>query len=73
MSFEAWEHRAGYNEITDEHIKFVAIELRKMGATKISYMQFSNACHTCGIDSDNFTQEDFKKLEEYLNVVICFD
>lgn len=74
MSFEAWElaaiDRAGYNGITDEHIELVANELRKIGATVISYTQFSNACMRCGINPDIFTQEDLVKLEEYLNEVI---
>ena len=71
MSFEAWElaaiDRAGYNGITDEHIELVANELRRIGATEISYTQFSNACMNYGINPDNFTQEDFDKLETTLN------
>lgn len=70
MSFEAWElaaiDRAGYNGITDEHIELVANQLRKTGAT-VSYTQFSNACMSCGINPDNFTQEDFDKLDKTLN------
>jgi hypothetical protein len=71
MSFTPWElaaiDRAGYNGITDEHIHLVAEELLKTGKTNISYAQFCDACSKCGIDPNNFKQEDLERLEEYLN------
>ena len=70
MDFNPWElaaiDRAGYNGITNEHIELVAKELKRTGMTEISYEQFSNACMRCGIDADNFTQDDLVELERKL-------
>lgn len=58
---------AGYNGIRDEHINRVAKSLLATGLTKIDRDTFEYHCRKCGIDSDNFTQEDLDRLQEKLN------
>ncbi len=71
MRFEPWMlaamDDAGFNGITDEHIRRVAGELQKIGQAYIDRQTFDRACYTAGVDSENFTQEDLEKLEDVLN------
>lgn len=59
--------RAGYNGITDEHIRAVAEELLKIGQYEIDRQTFERACGRCLIDPSCFTQEDLQRLEDVLN------
>lgn len=59
--------RAGYNGITDEHIRDVAEELSKIGQCDIDRKTFERACGRCLIDPNCFTQEDLQRLEDALN------
>ena len=59
--------QAGYNGITDMHINAVASEILKTGLTLVSREDFNVACYRCGINPDNFTQDDLDALEERLN------
>ena len=69
--FKAWQlaaiDGAGYNGICDEHIERVASSLLFTGETEIDRSTFEYHCHKCGIDPDNFTQEDLERLQENLN------
>ena len=58
---------AGYNGIRDEHIDRVAESLLSTGLTEIDRSTFDYHCHKCGVDPDNFTQEDLDRLQEKLN------
>lgn len=59
--------RAGFNGIRDEHIEAVVEELLNTGLTEIDWETFCDACHSCGIDPNNFTQDDLDSLQEALN------
>ena len=69
--FEPWQlaaiDDAGYNGIREEHIKKVANSLLTTGLTEIDRATFDYHCRKCGIDPDNFTQEDLDALEAILN------
>lgn len=69
--FKTWElmamDRAGYNGITDEHIRDVANALLETGKTEIDRKTFDRACSRCMIDPTCFTQEDLERLQEALN------
>lgn len=69
--FEPWQlamiDEAGYNGIRDEHIEKVANSLLSSGFTGFDRETFESHCHKCGIDPDNFTDEDLEKLKEKLN------
>jgi len=71
MGFEAWQlgliDEAGYNGVCSEHITRVAEELRATGLSSIDRSTFENACYSCCIDPDNFTQSDLEELERALN------
>lgn len=71
MTYEPWMlaaiDQAGYNGIRDEHIIAVANELLKTGRSSISRADFDRACSRCGINPNNFTQQDLNTLEDYLN------
>ena len=71
MGFEPWMlaamDDAGFNGITDEHIRRVAGELQKIGRAYIDRQTFDRACYAAGVDPENFTQEDLEKLEDVLN------
>ena len=71
MGFEPWMlaamDDAGFNGITDEHIRRVAGELQKIGWADIDLQTFDRACYAAGIDPENFTQEDLNELEDVLN------
>ena len=71
MRYEPWMlaamDQAGYNGITDMHINAVASEILKTGLTQVSREDFNVACYRCGINPDNFTQDDLDALEERLN------
>ena len=58
---------AGYNGIRDEHIEKVADRLLATGQTEIDRATFNDACRSCGIRSDLFTQDDLERLQERLN------
>lgn len=66
--FEPWQlamiDEAGYNGIRDKHIDQVATSLLGTGLTEIDRSTFDRHCRLCGIDSDNFTQEDLDNLSE---------
>ena len=69
--FEPWQlamiDEAGYNGIRDEHIEKVAESLLATGLTEIDRSTFERHCYKCGINPDNFTQEDLDRLEIRLN------
>ena len=71
MMFEPWQlamiDDAGYNGIRDEHIDRVAESLLATGLTEIDRATFDYHCHKCGIDPNNFTQDDLDRLQERLN------
>ena len=71
MHYEPWMlaamDQAGCNGITDMHINAVASEILKTGLTQVSREDFNVACYRCGINPDNFTQDDLDALEERLN------
>ena len=58
---------AGYNGIRDEHIDRVAESLLSTGLTEIDRATFDYHCYKCGIDPNNFTQENLERLQEKLN------
>lgn len=69
--FDAWQlamiDEAGYNGINDEHISRLVQSLESTGQTYINSDTFERHCYKCGIDPDNFSQEDLAKLEQRLN------
>lgn len=71
MYYEPWMlaamDQAGYNGITDDHINAVANEILKTGITQVSRRDFESACRRCGVNPDNFTQNDLDALENQLN------
>lgn len=72
MGFEPWMlaamDDAGFNGITDEHIRRVAGELQKIGQAYIDRQAFGRACCAAGVDPENFMQEDLDELAEVLNM-----
>lgn len=71
MSFEPWMlaamDQAGYNGIRKDHIEAVAQELWQIGSSEITYPIFCTACCRCGVDPEQFTQENLDQLEALLN------
>lgn len=69
--FKPWEmmamDRAGYNGITDEHIRDVANALLETGETEIDRKTFDKACSRCMIDPNCFTPADLERLQDALN------
>ena len=69
--FEPWQlaaiDDAGYNGIRDEHIERVAESLLLTGLTEIDRSTFDYHYRKCGIDPDNFTQDDLNQLQKKLN------
>ena len=69
--FEPWQlammDQAGYNGIRDEHVDRVAQSLLATGLTEIDRATFDYHCHKCGIDPNNFTQDNLDRLQEKLN------
>lgn len=69
--FEPWQlaaiDDAGYNGIRDEHIERVAESLLLTGLTEIDRSTFDYHCRKCGVDPDNFTQDDLNQLQKKLN------
>ena len=72
MGFEPWMlaamDDAGFNGITDEHIRRVAREIQEIGQAYIDRQTFNLACFAVGVDPENFTQDDLDELEEVLNM-----
>lgn len=72
MGFEPWMlaamDDAGFNGITDEHIRRVARDIQEIGQAYIDRQTFNRACFAVGVDPENFTQDDLDKLEEVLNM-----
>ena len=72
MGFEPWMlaamDDAGFNGITDEHIRRVAREIQEIGQAYIDRQTFNCACFAVGVDPENFTQDDLDELEEVLNM-----
>lgn len=71
MAFEPWQlamlDDAGYNGIRDDHIGRVTESLLATGLTEIDRATFDYHCHKCGIDPNNFTQDDLDRLQKRLN------
>lgn len=69
--FEPWQLAAidelGYNGIRDEHIEKIANSLLSENLTDIDRDTVEYHCRKCGIDPDNFTQENLERLQERLN------
>lgn len=69
--FEPWQlaaiDQAGYNGIRDEHIEEIANSLLSENLTDIDRDTFERHCRKCGIDPDNFTENDLKKLKSKLH------
>lgn len=69
--FEPWQlaamDEAGYNGIREEHIERLADSLRSTGLSDIDNETFERHCRKCGIEPDNFTQDDLDRLEDELN------
>lgn len=69
--FKPWHlaiiDHAGYNGIRDEHINCVAKSFFATSLTEIDRSTFDYHCKKCGIDPNNFTQEDLDLLQERLN------
>ncbi len=69
--FEPWQlamiDEAGYNGVREEHIDRLAFSLKQTGVAFIDRSVFEHHCFKCGIDPNNFTQEDLDKLERRLN------
>ena len=67
MYYEPWMlaaiDQAGHNGITDAHINAVVKEILKTGIAQVSRLDFESACRRCGVNPDNFTQEDLDALE----------
>ena len=72
MGFEPWMlaamDDAGFNGITDEHIRRVAREIQEIGQACIDRQTFNRACFAVGVDPENFNQDDLDELEEVLNM-----
>lgn len=66
--FEPWQlaaiDQAGYNGIRDEHIEEVANSLLSENLTDVDRDIFEHHCRKCGIDPDNFTENDLEKLKK---------
>ncbi len=69
--FKPWQlaliDEAGYNGIREEHIQRVAESLLSTELSEIDQDTFEHHCRMCGIDPNNFTQEDLDRLQEALN------
>lgn len=69
--FKPWQLAAmddsGYNGIREEHIERLADSLRSTGLSDIDRETFERHCRKCGIEPDNFTQDDLDRLEDELN------
>lgn len=68
--FEPWQlamiDEAGYNGIREEHLEKVAASLLSTGLSEIDRDTFERHCRKCGINPNNFKQEDLEKLQELL-------
>ena len=71
MAFQPWMlaaiDRAGYNGIREEHINAVAEEILRTGISSVSRQDFDAVCRRCGVNSENFSQEDLDRLQDRLN------
>ena len=71
MSLEPWMLAAmeeeGYMDTTEGQINRVAKCLSDSPNSVIDVDQFRNACYSCNVDSDSFTQNDLDRLQEVLN------
>lgn len=69
--YEPWQlgmiDEAGYNGIREEHISRLAQSLKTTGQSNIDRDTFERHCYKCGIDPDNFSQDDLNELERTLN------
>ncbi|MBP0959164.1 MAG: hypothetical protein J5992_03470 [Oscillospiraceae bacterium] len=53
-----------YNGIRNEHIEKVAESLLSITLKEIDRDTFEHHCYLCGIDPDNFTDDDLDILKE---------
>ncbi len=58
---------AGYNGITEKHLREVANAINKVDSNIIDNAIFERCCRQCGIDPGNFTQADLDRLQEILD------
>lgn len=69
--FKPWQlaaiDEAGYNGIREEHIIRVAEAIRRTGLTEIDRSTFDRCCYQCGVNPNNFDQNDLNRLQERLN------
>lgn len=69
--FEPWQlaaiDEAGYNGIREEHIDRVAEAILRTGLTEIDRGTFDRCCYQCGVNPNNFNQDDLDCLLERLN------
>ena len=69
--FKPWQlaliDEAGYNGMREEHIQRVAESLLATELSEIDQDTFEHHCRMCGIDPNNFTQEDLDRLQGILN------
>ena len=71
MSYEAWQlgamEEAGYMDTSIGLINRVARYLSNSPNEVIEPEVFRNACISCGVDPDSFTQGDLDQLRKTLN------
>ena len=71
FGFETWKksmrEAAGFEGITEEHLKRVAEEIKLFGKTRVTAQDFNRACIKCGINPGNFTDKDINRLQEILD------
>lgn len=66
--FKPWElgmiDEAGYNGIRDVHIEKIVDSMISDGISELDSSTIEYYCHKCGIDPDNFTDDDLESLED---------
>lgn len=73
MAFKPWHlaamEEAGYMDTSESCIQRVARYLANSPNDTIDTMEFRNACISCNVDPDSFTQSDLKRLQQILNKI----
>ena len=73
MSYKVWHLAAmeeyGYTDTNEGLINRVARYLAKSPNDTIDTEEFHQACISCSVDPDSFTQSDLDKLQRKLNQI----
>lgn len=68
--FSPWQlaaiDEAGYNGISQEHLEKVARSMKRFGVKSVDLYTLKDHCRRCGIDYNNFNDDDIEALEEML-------